>query len=96
MTYTGMQKDDSLIGASCPTAKSCFAVGVSVLHSTARTLVEYWNGHGGWSIMHSPDPSNPSLRGISCPSTTHCVAVGSAWGLRNTSHGQRAFAEQYG
>ncbi len=95
MTYTGIQKDDSLTGVSCPTAKRCFAIGGSALHPTGRTLAEHWNGHGGWSIMHSPDPPNPSLHGISCHNTKHCVAVGSAWGLRNTSHGKRTLAEQY-
>ena len=68
-----------LRGVSCPSARSCFAVGEYSLNSTTRTLAEHWNGQR-WSIVASPNPSGSSvsaLNAVSCPTTGSCFAVGS-------------------
>ncbi len=80
----------TLGGVSCPTPTHCFAVG-AFSHDTSlgllgvrtveKTLVEQWNGHT-WSIMTSPDPTEPGgfaslvLNGVSCHRPTSCFAVG--------------------
>ena len=72
--------DAVLNGISCPSTKSCFAVGSyeSTFYGP-RTLIEHWNGHH-WAIMNHPDPNplgEPSFTGVSCPSLRSCFAVGS-------------------
>jgi hypothetical protein len=65
--------DSELLGVTCTSAASCFAVGLG--HST---LIERWNGTI-WGIVTSANPTGAtgaSLTGVSCPSTTRCVAVG--------------------
>ena len=69
---------DQLLGVSCRSTTSCFAVG-DYTRGTMDSLVERWNG-GSWEIMHSRNPvgfTSASLVGVSCPSTTSCFAVGS-------------------
>jgi hypothetical protein len=87
-----------MAGVSCPNAKRCFAVGFwsAPFSAASQTVVEHWNGRGAWIIMASPDPSASSLFALSCPNATSCTAVGRAWGLPNTSAGQRTLVEQYG
>jgi len=72
----------TLSGVSCPSAKSCYAVGNSSASpdSTAamHSLIEHWNGTA-WTRVASADPApavRSALSGISCPSATSCVAVG--------------------
>src|SRR5439155_15874906 len=61
-----------LLGVSCVSGTSCFAVGVGV----GNTLVEQWNGTA-WSIVASADPAGYSfLYGVACTSSTSCQAVG--------------------
>ena len=75
----------SLNGVSCPSRKSCFAVGV-VTGPKRRTmpLVERWNG-STWSVQRAasrglrPSFAN-SLNGVSCVSAKACVAVGATFG----------------
>ena len=65
-------------GVSCPSAKSCFAVGSYKSPRNYKTLVEHWNGTK-WSVMTSPNPvgsANSSLQAVSCVSATRCFAVG--------------------
>ncbi len=64
---------------SCPTAKSCFAVGSYTIAHRPRSLIEHWNG-SNWAIMHVLDPDHSTstlLSGVSCPATKSCFAVGS-------------------
>lgn len=65
-----------LQGVSCPSTKSCFAVGGQ---SPNRTVAEHWNG-SRWSMMAIPNPSGSTstdLYAVSCPTTSSCFAVGS-------------------
>jgi len=69
-----------LAGVACPSTKSCFAIGDSdnsLMEDSGKTLIEHWNGRGGWSIMTGT--ANPgtyaSLLAVSCPSTTSCEVV---------------------
>lgn len=75
MLGTPSPTDDTLlVGVSCPSAASCFAVGYA-----NKVVVERWTGRGSWSIMSSPNPDVQSiLVGVSCPNMTTCVAVGSS------------------
>jgi len=68
----------SLVGVSCPSADSCFAVGAYAFPGIEKSLIEDWNGYS-WSIMTSPNPAispETSLMGVSCHGTTSCFAVG--------------------
>src|SRR4029078_1546205 len=60
-----------LWSVSCPTPKSCVAVGNDRF---AKTLVEHWNGKT-WTIQ-TPQRRNATLWSVSCPSPTSCYAVG--------------------
>ena len=64
-------------GVSCPTAKSCVAVGSYIRARTYKTLVEHWNG-SKWSVVTSPNLAGASsyLQAVSCASATRCFAVG--------------------
>jgi hypothetical protein len=69
-----------LSGVTCASDMSCFAVGAYSTSSTAKTLVERWNG-STWSAATSANPAGataPSLNGVSCASSTSCFAVGNA------------------
>jgi hypothetical protein len=69
-----------LISVSCPSVKSCIAVGRSLDGSGNQIpFAEHWNGTN-WVIKHTPVPAGahiPQLNGVSCPSATACQAVGS-------------------
>lgn len=68
-----------LEGISCPSVKSCVAVGFSENGAGAKTaLTETWNG-GTWSATSAPAPpegGNFALSGVSCALPTSCMAVG--------------------
>lgn len=69
-----------LLGASCPTAGVCMAVGFSSVKGTGAqsTLAELWSG-GHWAIEPTPSPggSGPNqLTAVSCLSATDCTAFG--------------------
>jgi hypothetical protein len=71
---------DALVGVSCTSATSCFAVGNSQASPTspALTLVERWNGLG-WKVVSSPNPPQSTgshLHGVSCIGPSRCYAVG--------------------
>ena len=74
---------------SCHSAVSCYAVGTYWAGSSSKTLIEHWNGHGGWSIMNTPDPVGATGTFLgeryTCPGTTTCVAVGSYYEAGSTS-----------
>ncbi len=69
-----------LLGVSCPTAKSCVAVGSYYTPSGSAALAETWNG-ASWTLARPPEP-NGSVTGellkVSCPSARYCLAVGIA------------------
>jgi hypothetical protein len=66
--------DDELFGVTCPSARSCTAVG----RGGGKTLVERWNGTA-WSIAHSRNRSGfDELLGVSCVSGSACTAVGAS------------------
>jgi sugar lactone lactonase YvrE len=79
-----------LQGVSCPSARSCMAVGFSDSSSHGRTaVIESWNG-SEWSLGSAkipPEtsgfPNGPNLFGVSCTSPGACTAVG--W-YENASH----------
>ncbi|HET7014223.1 MAG TPA: hypothetical protein VFI65_09945 [Streptosporangiaceae bacterium] len=71
---------DFLLGVSCPTKTSCFAVGLSSHGSAAkqRTLAERWNGTK-WQIVRTPNPAGKQdieLKSVSCRSASFCVSIG--------------------
>ena len=83
-----------LYGVSCPSAKSCFAVGADEDSSgTYSMLSEHWNG-AGWSILSTPSPRSGgkfrALFSVSCPSLTTCTAVG----YEQTPYGYSTVAER--
>ena len=74
-----------LNAVSCPSRRSCTAVGTADRGTLNSTLVEHWNG-AFWSIEPSPSPplgsvlteggNGASLSSVSCPSLRFCMAVG--------------------
>jgi hypothetical protein len=79
--------DAGLSAVSCPSAASCFAVGIAFAR-TSQTVISHWDG-SRWSIMTSPNPAgavDPFFGGVSCPTTTSCFATGSAeYGVNRTA-----------
>jgi hypothetical protein len=70
----------ALVGVSCVSATSCFAVGNSQATPTAPalTLIERWNGTA-WKIVPSPNKTGATgnfLHGVSCVGANQCFAVG--------------------
>ena len=67
-----------LWSVSCPTAKSCFAVGDYVNKADVDVpLAEQWNGRT-WSIKAVPHPAGTqiTLMSVSCTTAKACTAVG--------------------
>ncbi len=67
-------------GVSCPTPKTCTAVGF-YKRSSGRvvTLAERWNGKR-WTIEATPNPAKATIAqsyGVSCTAVRTCTAVGS-------------------
>jgi hypothetical protein len=69
-----------LLGISCPSAATCFAVGEVLKKSTTEgALIEHFNG-SAWTYVRVPLPKNissSSLTAISCSSPSACTAIGS-------------------
>ena len=81
----------TLSGVSCPSPKSCYAVGnysaSPVSTAPLHSLIEHWNGTG-WTRVAGADPApavRSALSGVSCPSATSCVAVGGDSGASGRS-----------
>ena len=78
---TSPTDNDYLTGLSCLSTTVCVAVGNTTTVSSARTLIESWNGTN-WSIVPSPNTSltdQDVLNGVSCVPIrprTICTAVG--------------------
>jgi hypothetical protein len=67
-------------GVSCPSAKSCTAVGSfdAARTGTSRTLAEHWDGTA-WFLQRTLDiraNAPDGLGSVSCTSRTQCFAVG--------------------
>jgi hypothetical protein len=78
----GSATGPALLGVSCPSANSCFAVGTDTNSNPSdqatQMLAEHWNG-STWAIQATPSPSgslDADLTAVACPSTTSCIAVG--------------------
>jgi hypothetical protein len=82
----------SLAAVSCPSAKTCVAVGS--YGSPEAPLAEIWNG-AHWSIQPTANPSgstNSSLLAVLCTSATACTAVGQ---YTNSTGKQLTLAERW-
>jgi hypothetical protein len=66
-----------LNGVSCPSKRTCTAVGTWFRNGIEFTLAEHWD-RSGWTIQPTPNPAGPTatLTSVSCTSTANCVAVG--------------------
>ena len=66
-----------LNGVSCPSKRTCTAVGTWFRNGIEFTLAEHWN-RSGWTIQPTPNPAGPTatLTSVSCTSTVNCIAVG--------------------
>jgi len=68
-----------LDAVSCPTARTCIAVGSGGFRNQTVLVAERWNGLS-WSAQTLPaggsDGNGGPLTGVSCVSTATCLAVG--------------------
>ena len=74
----GINQENDLVGASCPDAAHCVAVGRHNNGIVKQTLVETLSG-GTWTITPSPNQGTNEdnvFAGVSCSDATHCGAVG--------------------
>jgi len=76
------QTQNQLLGVSCRSAKSCFAVGsLGLLRRKSHTiyssepLIEQLSA-GTWRVAQASTPSGGYLQGISCPGQGSCWTVG--------------------
>lgn len=79
-------RQTSLNSVSCPTAKSCYAVGYYQGSTGAiETLVEHWSGKT-WAAQTAPTSVALAtvLYGVSCATDTSCFAVGTAISASHT------------
>ena len=83
-----------LLGVSCPTAKSCVAVGLYLNgDGVGVPLAQTWNGKT-WTPGEPARPAGSTggqLDNVSCRTATSCVAVGSYY----TAAGSAALAETW-
>lgn len=68
--------DSSLSAVSCPSARSCTAVGSWDRGGGGggRALIEHWDG-SAWRVQRAP--RGGPLSGVSCTSARFCLAIGS-------------------
>jgi hypothetical protein len=65
-----------LVGVSCTSIVSCFAVGYSTDGTgQSRAVIEHWDMQT-WSLMANPRPLGSALNAVSCPLAGNCFAVG--------------------
>ena len=92
---------NELLGASCPLAGSCTAVGYYYTAGVSQTLIASENGAAGWSLVPSPNPGpgvdivNELLQGVSCISSSFCVAVGHGEGYGLGRHRSQTLIESW-
>lgn len=92
-------------GVSCPTVRSCTAVGQwspAPAPHPGVTLAEHWNGND-WAIQTTSNPPqvdapdgthNAPFAGVSCPTVNTCTAVGN-YDSGNTDGDFLALAERW-
>jgi hypothetical protein len=84
-----------LFTVSCPSAKSCVAVGDQSSPKGLSSLTEIWSGKG-WTVKSVAWPkgtSNELLFGVSCAAVNRCVASGTIdMNLQSVSNTGRAAA----
>jgi hypothetical protein len=77
-TTTGLH-NAQLLGVSCGSARSCFAVGVSAVNSkVSAPVAERWRG-SRWAVQRAAVPTgakSTELFDVSCSSTSRCTATG--------------------
>jgi hypothetical protein len=76
----------SLNSVTCPTAKSCYAVGYYLgLNGVIKTLVEHWTGTT-WAVQTAPSSSalTTVLMSVACVTNTNCFAVGTSMSATHT------------
>jgi hypothetical protein len=78
---------DALVGVSCVSASSCFAVG-------RGGAVERFDGTR-WSVAAAPSPPGAELYSISCTSSTSCFATGSAANFAGPAGATMALVEHW-
>jgi hypothetical protein len=94
------KEDADLTGVSCPSAKSCVAVGTGTtgLKGGLVSFAEVWNGTT-WAAGRISWPkgvSNSFLYGVSCASAKSCLAVGNLdINLNDGGHTGRAGATSW-
>jgi hypothetical protein len=76
-----------LHSVSCLTATSCIGVGETSDGTSARSLIESWDG-AAWTVVASPSVANSEtrLRGVSCVDSSFCFAVGESRSLVDGEH----------
>jgi hypothetical protein len=82
-----------LNGVSCPTRRTCVAVGETVAPAGPSLLIERFDGTT-WSIQAAPSPAGAAFTQfsrIACRAADDCTAVG----LYGTTTGQSALAERW-
>lgn len=87
-TPTPKRTSPVLYGVSCPSARSCVAVGNAFHEGSRRTtpLIEAWNGRR-WRVQVAPAIKGfSSLYAVSCTSRRACTAVGFYDGSGGRSH----------
>ena len=70
--------EPTLTGVSCPSLRSCFAVGRHTVGGASRPVLEHWNGQR-WSMMTGAvvaGANSAALAAVACPSLPSCFAVG--------------------
>jgi hypothetical protein len=94
------KNDADLTGVSCPSAKSCLAVGTGTTGRVGglTSFAEFWNGRS-WTagkIAWPKGVSNSLLTGVSCASAKSCLAVGNVdINVNDGGHSGRAAATMW-
>ena len=86
-----------LSGVSCPSPTSCTAVGVQFGLTSAKVLIEHWNGKV-WSVVAGPSSGAEvsQLESVSCPNASTCTAVGDSESFQGTrTPGARTLVEHW-
>ena len=94
------KEDADLTGVSCPSAKSCVAVGTGTTGRVGGlvSFAEFWNGKtwAAGKISWPKGVSNNLLVGVSCASAKSCLAVGNLdINLNDGGHPGRAGATSW-
>jgi hypothetical protein len=93
-TSSGL-RNAQLVGVSCGSPRSCFAVGVSAPTASVQAPVaERWSGKN-WSVQRAAVPAgtkSTQLFDVSCSSSSRCTATGR---YANSAHVTVSLAERW-